>query len=230
MKRLLRVLLASAVAIASIPVMVHTASAQVPCIGFGGVNSVPQIGIACSQEPFVPTFNAVAVALAPPASATDVACLSGSATRVVRVQEARVSGTSSPSITLPIVFTKRTALDTSGTAYSGALLTATGNMSTTVMDSGNTLQLAPTAIASAYTGNPTINDTSWGAFDTVALSLTPTASGASIPVALQLSQGRLTYSAPTLRGPGQQFCVNLTSTSITTGLLEIMFRWTESFQ
>ena len=29
------------------------ALAQVPCIGVGGVNSVPQVGISCAQEPTV---------------------------------------------------------------------------------------------------------------------------------------------------------------------------------
>lgn len=223
MKKLKRLLIALGVWLG---LGLTSAFAQSPCIGVGGVNNINVPGVTCTQEPFVPTFNAIAVGLVPASAATDIACLSGSATRVIRVQLIRVGGTAA-NTTTPVIIEKRTALDTAGTAYTLATLGPTGNMSSTVADSG-VGQLVPTAIASAYTANPTINDLSGGVFDVFSQGVTAITSGSTNNTTLDLNQGRVYYETHTLRGAAQQLCVNLNANTITTGALNVVFRWTES--
>src|ERR1700676_5128655 len=88
--------------------------AQVPCIGVGGVNSVPQVGISCAQEPTVTTYAATGVGIVPAASATDIACIAGAAGKVIRLQQIRISG-SGTAISVPVLIRKNASLDTGGT-------------------------------------------------------------------------------------------------------------------
>lgn len=200
------------------------AQAQTPCIGVGGVNNVPQVGLSCSQEPAVDTYVATGIGIVPVAAgATDVACLTGSATRVVRLQNVRVSGSATTLVNVPVSLLKRAVADTAGT-----LATTTALPVPYRMDSNDS---APSATTTAWvTVNPTINDATPGIVDTqiVGLQLPGTTLNNA---ALNFNYLSHPYSeAPTLRGIAQQLCINFNTTAVTAGLVNISFQWTEALQ
>lgn len=198
---------------------VATASAQTSCIGVGGVNNVPVVGVTCAQEPSIPTYVATGIGIVPTSTATDIACLTGSATKVIRLQTVRVVGTGT-AITIPVVITKHAAANTGGTPATSTALPVPYPL-----DSSNP---AASATTTAYTANPTITDTSPGLVDTQFLGLAATTT--STAGNSQFNYGDRNFmEAPTLRGVAQQLCVNLNGTSPTASLT-VSFRWTESAQ
>lgn len=198
------------------------ALAQVPCVGVGGVNTVPQTGVVCAQEPSVGSYAATGIALVPASTATDLACLTGSATKIVRLQSLSVNGSAGTLINVPVTLRKNASADTGGTAATSTALPVPY-----ALDSSNATVSATTI---AYTANPTINDTTPGLIDSgvLVLSATGTLAGNS---GLVFDYSRRGYvEAPTLRGIAQQLCLNLNSTSVSSGVLSVTFRWTEAAQ
>lgn len=210
MKRLL-------LAIALLLALPGLASAQ--CVGVGGVNTVPQTGVSCRSEPTVDTYSATGIAIVPAAAATDIACITGSATRIVRLQSIRVSGTGT-AITIPIVIAKHATANTGGTAATGTALPAPYALDST--------DLAATATTTAYTANPTITDSTPGLIDVQFLGLAATTTSTAGNVYFT-HEARNYQEALTLRGVAQQVCVNLNATSPTASL-SVSFRWTEAPQ
>jgi hypothetical protein len=89
---------------------------------------------------------------------------------------------------------------------------------------------AATATTTAYTANPTINDTSpvVVGFETIFLPATGTASAGGTAV---FDWGDNAASPPVLRGIAQQLCVNLGGvTAPSSGLMTVNFIWTEGTQ
>ncbi len=198
-----------------------TTLAAAQCIAVGGVNSVPQPGMNCASEPSITTYGATSVALIPAASATDIACLTGSATRVIRLQRVMVSG-SGTAISVPVLLRKNASANTGGT-----LAVTTALPVPYALDSAN---VAATATTSAWTANPTVTDSAPGILDNGNLGLVATTVGAAVQLGLVFNYMDRSYSqAPILRGVAQQLCVNLNATS-PTALLNISFRWTEAAQ
>lgn len=193
--------------------------AQVPCIGVGGVNSVPQVGVDCLQEPAVNSFAATGIGIVPASAATDIACITGSATRVARIQTIRVSGTGT-AISVPVVITKHASANTLGTPATGTALPVPY-----ALDSADN---AATATTTAYTANPTINDATPGIIDASSLGLAATTATNSATINFDYAD-RNYVEAPTIRGIVQQICVNLNGTS-PTALINVSFKWTESPQ
>ena len=191
------------------------------CVGVGGVNTVPTIGVSCAQEPTTTTYGATSVGLIPASAATDIACLSGSATKVVRLQMVKISG-SGTAISVPVLLKKNASLDTGGTAATSTALPVAY-----ALDSANA---AASATVTAFTANPTINDTAPGILDNGNLGLVATTVGAAVqPYVLWDYAERNFAQAPLLRTAAQQLCVNLNATS-PTALLNVTFRWTEAPQ
>jgi hypothetical protein len=214
-----RLLLGLALALWALPAL-----AQAPCIGVGGVNTVPQVGLSCQTDFLVPTYAAVSVALTPGAAPTDIACLTGSATRVVRLKQVRVSGTAGTAININTYLIKHIAADTGGTLATGTALPVPY-----AFDSNFP---AATATTQAWTANPTINDANPGevSAQTVFLPVTSTA-GAPGPAIFYWDDGGPAMSPPVLRGIAQQLCINLNGvTAPSTGLMTITFQWTEQTQ
>lgn len=193
--------------------------AQAQCIAVGGINNVPQPGMSCLNEPAIDSFAATSIGLATAASATDVACITGSATRVVRLQSIRVSGTSGTLVTTPIVIVKRATADTGGTPAATTALPVPYPL--------DSQDAAATATTIAYTANPTINDSAPGIIEAQTTSFNTTAALVSGPPASFDWASRNYVEAPTLRGVAQQICVNLNGITVATSLLNISFRWTE---
>lgn len=201
--------------------MVASATAQ--CIGAGTVNTVPQPGITCLAEPTTPTYHATGVAIAVGTTPTDVACITGSATRTVRLKKVRISGTAGTAININTFLTKHTVANTGGTAATGtALPTASPNDSTFP---------AATATLQAYTANPTVDASAIvvnGA--TLFMPVTSTASGQS-HLTFDWATGATAESPPVLRGVAQQYCVNLNGvTAPSSGVMNVEWVWTEQTQ
>jgi hypothetical protein len=187
---------------------------------FAQVNAVPQVGLTTAYLP-KNTYSSSFFGLVPGASATDVVCIAASSTKTVRVQRITIGGTGT-AVSLPISVVRRASLDTGGTAATSTALPVAY-----ALDSANA---AASAIVTAYTANPTINDTAPGILDNGNLGLVATTVGAAVqPYVLWDYAERNFAQAPLLRTAAQQFCVNLNVTS-PTALVNVTFRWTEAPQ
>lgn len=197
------------------------ASAAAQCVGVGGVNNVPQVGIVCQTDSSAPSYAAVSIALVPGAAPTDIACLSGSATRTIRVKQIRVGGTAGTAININTYLVKHVIADTGGTLATGTALPVPYPLDSTF----------PTVTAStqAWTANPTINDTAPGEISAQTTFLPGTATATNAGQALfYWDEGGFASSSIVLRGVAQQVCVNLNGvTTPSSGLMTIAFLWTE---
>jgi hypothetical protein len=176
------------------------------------------------SEPYVPTFVANGYGIVPAASATDIACITGSATKVVRVQSVRVSGTAGTLVTLPIIITKHTVANTGGTPAVTTALPAPNSLDTTLATTASA-----TATTTAYTANPTVDSTALQV-DSMTTSFNTTSALIAANPAFFDFRERNYMAAPTLRGVAQQLCVNLGAISVSSGLLAVSFSWTEANQ
>lgn len=199
-----------------------TTGAFAQCVAVGGINSVPVPGLNCLSEPAVATFAAAGYGIVPAASATDVACITGSATKVVRVQSVRVSGTAGTLVSLPVILTKHTVANTGGTATVTTALPVPVSLDTTVATTASA-----TATTTAYTANPTVDATAV-TIDGMVASFNVTSALVNGSQANFDFKSRNFMTAPTLRGIAQQICVNLGAISVSSGLLAISFTWTEA--
>lgn len=185
------------------------------------VNTVPQLGVVTAINTKRPTYAAVALSLPPAASTTDIACITGSSTKTIRITKITVSGTAATLVTVPITLVNRVSADTGGTAA-----TTTANWANTIgkLDSNDA---AATATLISYSANPTIVDTTPTYIRTGNVTLPVTSAGVTT-VPLYWEFGLNLYTKHyNLRGAAQQACLNLNATSITTGLLQASIEWTE---
>lgn len=220
MKRLLLGLLALALVGAFAPASAQVTSFNGGCAAASGVNSVPRNGVSCPSDSVAPTYMAAGVGIVPASAATDVACITGNATNIVRVQQIRVSGSAGTLVSLPILVTKHTIANTGGTAATSTALPVPNKL--------DTLNPAPLGTTTAYTANPTVDSTAVivdGGITT--LNVTTVAGGA--PTTFSWTT-RAYNEAPVLRGIAQQLCVNLNGITVSSGLLAISFLWTEQLQ
>lgn len=201
-----------------------TLSANAQCAQVSGINSVPVVGISCLSEPTVPTFGASGYGIVPASSATDVACITGSATKVVRVQSIRVSGTAGTLVTLPVLLNKHTVANTGGTAAATTALPVPVSFDTTTATTASA-----TATTTAYTANPTVDATALQ-LDAMIASFNVTSALVNGSQAFFDFTKRTYLEAPTLRGVAQQLCVNLGGISVSSGLFAVSFTWTEAAQ
>lgn len=195
--------------------------AQAQCIGAGNplTNALP--GMNCNSEPIILSYQAAGFGIVPAASATDLACITGSATRVTRLQSFKISGTAGTLVTLPIQLTKHSVANTGGTPAATTALPVP-----IALDSNNA---AATATTTAYTANPTV-DASAVIIDTQTVSFNTTAALVNGPTGFFDFSQRLFSQKPTLRGVAQQLCLNLGGISISSGLLAVSIAWTEAAQ
>lgn len=188
---------------------------------FAQVNVVPQTGVTSGYVPKF-TYSAGFTGLVPVASATDVVCLAGSATKTVKVTKIVLGGTAGTLVTLPVLLTKKATADSGGTAAS-----TTANPANTITPLDSQFPTA-TAVPISYTANPTIN-----AAGTIlaarTLTLPVTSAGvASIPTVWDYGAGNSNLLSPiVLRGVAQQICLNFSGISVSSGLLAGYLEWTE---
>jgi len=184
--------------------------------------TVPQVGVnqANVREQ---TYSAVSVALVPAASATDVFCISGSATKMIAISKIVISGTAGTLVSLPFTLVRRATLNTGGTAATGS--------AAPVATRHNSTNAAATATLTAYTANPTINDSSPLYLRSQILTLPTTAAGTVInPIWWNSGTAVEAYSQRFDIPAGSttvQYCVNLNSVSVSSGSLHISVTWSE---
>lgn len=163
-------------------------------------------------------YTAACTGLAPAASCTDVWQLIGSATRTVRLLYISISGTAGTLVTLPIYLCRRISANTGGTPASGLALP--------VPVKGDSSDSAATATLTAYTAVPTIVDTSPQLIRSGTLTLPVTTAGTSSS-RLEWDFTKPGMKAQVLRGVAQTFCINLSTISVSSGLLNIDCAWAE---
>lgn len=183
-------------------------------------NTVPQVGVTSGYIAKA-TYSAAFIGLVPAAATTDLVCLTGSATKTVKLQSINLSG-SGTAISIPVTLLRRATADTGGTAAG-----TTANPANTISKRDSNFATA-TAVPIAYTANPTINDTSPTYIDSQQLGVAATTVGI-INGTTRFdfgSDGVNLRAPPTLRGAAQQICINLNGTS-ATALLNGSLTWTE---
>lgn len=198
-----------------------TTAALAQCVGVGGINNAPPPGTICQQDSVVPTYHAVGVAIAIGTAPTDVACITGSATKTIRLKKVRLSGTAGTAINISAYLTKHIVADTGGTAATGTALPTAYPMDSTNATATATLQ--------AYTANPTVADAASTVINaaTLFMPVTSTASGTT-PLVFNWGEGGIALQGPILRGVAQQVCVNLNGvTAPSSGVLNVEWVWTE---
>lgn len=199
-----------------------TTLASAQCVSVGGINSVPVPGIVCGSEPVVTTYGATSVGLVPASTATDVACITGSAAKTVRLQYVRVSGSAGTLISVPVTITKHAVANTGGTAATSTALPVPYTL--------DTANVAVTATTTAYTANPTITDAAAGIIDSDIVGMSTAGTALSGNAVIFDYTARNFLQAPVLRGVAQQVCVNFNATTISSGVVNVTFRWTEQAQ
>jgi len=184
---------------------------------------VPQVGVTFGYVPGQ-TYSAAFIGLVPAASATDVICIHGSASKTIALQSIRLSGTAGTLVTLPITLVRRTSIDTGGTAAS-----TTANPANTIAKRVVTNGTA-TAVPISYTANPTIVDSTPTYLDSASLTLNVTGTTAAAVVPLVFDYGKDAANLlqqPTLVGAAAQFCLNFNTISVSSGVLNGSITWTE---
>ena len=187
----------------------------------------PQVGVT-SGYLAKNTYSSAFFGLVPPASATDVVCIAGSASKVVRVDRITIGGTAGTLVNLPINVVRRATADTGGTI---GTTTANPGITTQIAsrDTGQGTNTSATAVLVSYTAVPTINDAAPVYLDSAMMALGTTGTTAVLPLtAFDWSRDiENNVQVPTLRGTAQQICVNFNAVSITSGVLNGSITWTE---
>lgn len=186
------------------------------------VNVVPQVGLITAVLNKA-TYSSAAIGLPPAASATDIACIAGSAAKVVQIKRLSISGTAATLVSAPFTLARRTAVNTAGTAA-----TTIANWANNI-SKNDTNNATAAATLISYSANPTITDASPTILRSAYLTLPVTSAGTSIvPIDWRFADSVNGQTQPVvLRGAAAQVCVNLNAVSITTGLLHLDIEWTE---
>lgn len=189
---------------------------------FAQVNVVPAPGVTTAYVPRT-TYSAGFIGLVPAASATDVICIAGSASRAVRLQNIRLSGSAGTLVSLPITLVRRVSVDTGGTAA-----TTTANPANNIAKRDIN---SPTATATlvSYTANPTIVDSAPTYLDSQSTTFGTTAAATvTVPLFLDYAKDVENFLfPPTLVGVAAQACLNFNAVTISSGLLNGSITWTE---
>lgn len=201
--------------------LVALAPAGAQCVAVGGVNSVPTPGVTCLNEPSVDSFAAVAIGLVPGSAATDIACITGPPTGVARLQRVRISGSAGTLVSVPISLLVRTPVDTAGTPATGSALPVPR-----VLDPSDN---NPGVTGISWTANPTVNDATVRIIAAGVATFAATSAVGGNDLIFNWMD-RAFIEAPTLRSATRQICVNLNGVSVSSGVLNVGFEWTESPQ
>jgi len=185
------------------------------------INVVPQVGVISAILKKA-SYSAVALALPPAASATDIACIAGSATKTINIHKIVISGSAGTLVTAPFTLVRRASLDTGGTAA-----TTTANWANTI-SKRDTTDPAASATLISYSANPTINDASPTYIASAELTLPVTSAGTvTRPLIWDFDTPFSFVKGVVLRGASQQACINLNAVSVSSGLLHVAIDWTE---
>lgn len=193
------------------------------------VNSVPQTGVTTGYLA-KNTYSSAFFGLVPVVtSGTDEVCITGSATKVVRVQRISIWGTTATAPqTVPLVLLRRASADTGGTA---AGTTANPGVATQIAsrDTGQAPNTASTAILISYTAAPTVVDTAPVYVDSQLLVMPiVTSLMSAVPAEFYFARdNENNLQTTTLRGVAQQLCVNVGAALTNASAWNGSIVWTE---
>lgn len=198
--------------------------AVAPIPALAQVNVVPQIGVTTGYTPKA-TYSAAFFGLVPVTTiGTDQVCISGSASKTIRVQRITIWGTTATANqTVALNLVRRASVDTGGTAA-----TTTANPANTIAKRDPSAA-ASTATLVSYTAAPTITDSSptYVESQLLTMSLVVSTLGAFPTDFNYGTDNSNLVNAPVLRGAAQQLCINnaaaLTNASAWNGVIV----WTE---
>lgn len=148
-------------------------------------------------------------------SAGDVMCVSGSNTKVVRLKVLRVSAIASQAVAANILLSIRSAADTGGTPTSVAVMP---------LDPNNPLSVATVTKFSGQAPTPG---------NLIGIAATQRLAVAAVGAPIGGAPAQFVFGLPsgqvvTLRGPGNQACLNVSATS--GGLWDVSAEWTERLE
>lgn len=184
----------------------------VPTLALAQVNRVPQVGVTSAFSTQQQTCSVAITGLVAASSATDILRLSGSATKTVKIQKILVGGRATTSVNADVQLFKRTAAASGGTATQPTVVS---------LDSQN---VACTAVADAYTANPTTGAGTLFRVSQILLGNLTTAVGQNISFDFDTS---LLKQPVTLRGVAEGVAVNLNGVTYSGNLMQIYVEWTE---
>lgn len=170
------------------------------------------------------TYSASSAQLVPAASGTDIFCINGSTSRNIHIRRFIISGTAGTAITTPILVNYNHSLDSGGTAATG--------LAAPVAAPFNPTQAASTiSAATAYTANPTVNDSTPNLLAVVSPTFAVTTTANSMTT-LNFGPGfgpgfDKSLDIPKASTVVAQICLNLDGKSISSGVLNITAEWTE---
>lgn len=201
-------------------ILAGSALALVAASAAAQVNVVPQAGLITNILKN-PTYAAYSVGLVPAASATDIFCISPGTSKNISIKKLILSGTAGTAITTPVLVYRRASLDTGGTAATSLALPVAAPLLASDPASGATL--------TAYTANPTVNDSSPVLLSAAAVSFAVTTT-ANYPTIIPFSTGvdMFERGVDLQKNTTQQICLNLNGVSISSGVLTVGIEWQES--
>lgn len=173
---------------------------------------VPVDPLTGDPRSIVYTYTAAIAGLVPAVAATDIFCISGSATKTVRVLRMSIGATATAAAVGDIILVKRSTANTAGTSTAPAVV---------ANDSTNP---AGTAVALAYTANPTTG-TLVGNVRTRKLAFGTIAGSVIDSVDFTWTVGG--EQALVLRGVAQAACLNYNGQTMTGNAVNIGFMWSE---
>jgi hypothetical protein len=160
------------------------------------------------------TFSACVTGLVTAASATDVFIIQGANGRRIEIDRIEITGTGTATA-VPVSVIRRNSAASNGTPAA---------ITPVAFDSR--VSIVSAALVNSYTANPTVGN----AVGTLWVGrLRLQAAGGSAPPTLIVDSAQLNSGAMALNSASEWLAINFGSTSITSPLIEIFVRWTETY-
>jgi hypothetical protein len=131
----------------------------------------------------------------PGVTPTDILQIQGSATKIVKLRSIVLTGTATAASVIVPTLVRRSTANSGGTSAGGTFAKRDNN------------DLAPTAVLTTWSANPTALGTLVATLDGSRLSIAPASNGGIDRMLFQYTW--LNEKAPTLRGLNDFFCLNL---------------------
>ena len=164
------------------------------------------------------TYSAAVQGLNIANSATDIFTITGSATKTVRITKIGISGTQTTGMLQDLLLIKRSSAPVGGTSTTPAIVSYDSNSA------------AGTAVARAYTSNPTTLGTSIGIIKVAKLLINQVSGGPggpSSPQDIVWTFGAGPSQALVLRGIAQQISINYNGQTSAGSSFDLFVEWTE---
>lgn len=162
------------------------------------------------------TTYSYAFQVTPAASATDIAGIVGSATKLVKITKMRISGVANTAVVIDVLLIKRSAADTGGTSTNPGAVNHDSN------------DAAATATAYNYSANPSVGATGakYGTFEEDKLTIGKS-DGTTKPDVLVWDFAQRSEKALTLRGTADAVYLNLNGVQSAGEVLNVDITTTE---